>query len=266
MGLWEYQVDALTYFTQVLACLKPSYNIHDIQSTGLAKHYCWWCAGSSQSKGKSDEKGNASPVLQRILEMGKEHDFFDPNHSSFSQAGACLKRIQLILPEIRAFCYDCRRRDRMLSEAQLTGDVRELNEQQQAEHKLAIARADCVLSKSRESRLASWQKTQLVIVTGSSAASGVSGVSGLKPAEQISPHLYVVYLTPSKDLRIGIVLTTFRGTRGRKKTVNKPSPGDLTLAQCTLARILQFKQCSMHHWACCCLSPVAPSLSIAALE
>ena len=216
-----------------------------------------WFAGPLQTKDKSKEVDNV--FLQSVLEMAKEHEFFDPNHSSFSDTGACVKRTQLILPAIRSFCLDCRRCERSLSEAQLTGDVRQLNEQQLAEHKLAIARANCVLSESRQSRLASWQKTQLAIVSGPAAGEcGVSSAPVFKPAETISPHRYVIYLTSSNDLVVGMVLTTFRGTRGRRKTVNKPFPGDLTLAQCTLARILRFKHYTKHHWACCCTSVSVP--------
>ena len=62
-----------------------------------------WFAGPLQTKDKSKEEANA--FLQGVLGMDKEHDFFDPNHSSFSE----LTYQQLIHLAILArwitFCY-----------------------------------------------------------------------------------------------------------------------------------------------------------------
>ena len=94
------------------------------------------------------------PILTNIFQRGWNHQ------PGFKSTAKCLDRAFQLLEPIKNYVEDIRKRERILSNASITGEVNPNHAWNIREHELACARAASLVDGSRTARAIAWMNVQ----------------------------------------------------------------------------------------------------------
>lgn len=98
--------------------------------------------------------------LTFVLRSVSNLDLFDTKKIGFKSPAKCLDRAFQLLEPIKNYVEDIRKRERILSNASITGEVKPNHSWNIREHELACARAASLVDGSRTARAIAWMNVQ----------------------------------------------------------------------------------------------------------
>ena len=111
---------------------------------------------------------NVNFSFKGLLNRWTDYEDFDMSQADAVSMKSCQSRVLSMMKGIQKFAEQIRIREGILSEAQITGEVKAKSEWRTMQHELALARAASFEHGGRISRCAAWAKVtkQLVLKTG----------------------------------------------------------------------------------------------------
>lgn len=181
---------------------------------------------------KREKKGPIPKTLSDVLHTSGLLDFQPPDDDNEAQM---LARIHALGKPMRAFSSYTRCSEGILSKASVLGHGPKPREQWQLEKELARARAEFTCSAQRQSRHSLWAEyservlkivSQLAEEGDASAAKGAIEVKAITPStftlDNGERACQILVIRPMKTggLRLGVVMTAWRGGKDKKKSKN----------------------------------------------
>ena len=221
----------------------------------------------------ADKATEAQACKNFVSEMAACSDVetFCMDIAGTSSCNECIQRQEKLKPMIRKFVLGVRVREKILSNAAITGiNKHEKSEWHRLEHQLALARQASLDDGSRQSRSVAWRSVQArcaEAVQGTVQGEGpVFSITHYKP-EEMESRQFVVFrdVENAEDanvLQLGIVKCVYRGAVCRKNGVatrkmraTKLSMHPLPCSSVSRILIQSLRKYSEHSFFACIFSP-----------